>query len=175
MNSEVVQQALKRRVVDMGIYESSLGSIDLPTLPYREDRLVLVTAHCHALADRETVSITDIVSWDVIGLNEGSAISIALKRQASEAGRTLRMSMRVGGFDSIAALIAQSGGMGVMPIEVARKVAGGDAFRHIAIEGAWASRKFVLCHQPEDSLSLAARSVIKALTDSQNSIPAVAK
>ena len=175
MNSEVVQQALKRGVVDMGIYEASLGSIDLPTLAYRDDELVLVTAHSHALADCKAVSITDIVSWDVIGLNEGSAISIALERQASEAGRTLRMSMRVGGFDSIAALIAQSGGMGVMPLEVARKVAGGEGFRHIPIEGAWASRRFVLCHQPEASLSLAARSVIRALTDSRNSIPANAK
>jgi DNA-binding transcriptional LysR family regulator len=175
MNSQVVQQTLKRGVVDMGIYEASLGSIDLPTLAYRDDQLVLVASHSHALAGRKSVSITDIVSWDVIGLNEGSAISIALERQASEAGRTLRMSMRVGGFDSIAALIAQSGGMGVMPVEVARKVASGEAFRHIPIEGAWASRKFVLCHQPLESLSLAAQSVIAVLTGSQYSTQAFAE
>jgi len=175
MNSEVVQQALKRGVVDMGIYEASLGSIDLPTLAYRDDQLVLVAEHSHALASRESVSITDIVSWDLIGLNEGSAISISMERQAAEAGRTLRMSMRVGGFDSIAALIAQSGGIGVMPLEVARKVAGGEGFRHIPIDGPWSSRRFVLCHQPMESLSNAAQSVIRALTDTQNSKPEMAK
>jgi len=175
MNSEVVQQALKRGVVDLGIYEASLGSIDLPTLAYRDDQLVLVTARNHALASHSRATIEDIVSWDVIGLGDGSAISIALERQATTAGRSLRMSMRVGGFDSIAALIAQSGGMGVMPIEVARNVAGGADFCHIPIDGAWASRKFVLCHQPLDSLSLAAQHIIQVLTNSQISIPALAK
>ncbi|CAN7720348.1 LysR family transcriptional regulator [Variovorax sp. LjRoot175] len=71
MNSQIVQQALSRGVVDLGIYEAGLGSIDLPTLPYRSDRLVLVLARGHPPAGRSRVTIDDILSWDVIGLNEG--------------------------------------------------------------------------------------------------------
>lgn len=175
MNSGVVQQAMKRGVADLGIYEASLGSIDLPTLPYRSDRLALVTAKGHPLAGRSRVSLDDILPWDVIGLNEGSAISIALERQADEAGRVLHMRMRVGGFDSMAALIAHGVGIGVMPEAVARTVADGSGFSRIPIEGDWAARRFVLCHQPRASLSLAAQSVIAVLTDTRTANPALAK
>lgn len=163
MNSQLVQQALKRGVADLGIYEASLGAIDLPALPYRSDQLVLVAPRGHALADRSAVGIDDILGCDVISLGEGSAISIALERLADEAGRILRMRMRVGGFDSIAALVAQGLGIGVMPQAVARSVAGGARFARVPIEGDWARRQFVLCHRPLGALSRAAQSLIGVL------------
>ncbi|MDM0117876.1 LysR family transcriptional regulator [Variovorax sp. J22R133] len=171
MNSQIVQQSLARGVVDLGIYEASLGSIDLPALPYRSDRLVVVVARGHPLATRRKAGIDDILSWDVIGLSEGSAVSIAIERQAAEAGRILRMPMRVGGFDSMAALIAQGLGIGVMPQAVARAIAGGPRFARVAIEGEWAVRRFVLCHRPMPMLSLAAQSVLQVLADTQNANP----
>ena len=54
MNSQLVQQALSRGVADFGIYEGSLGAIELPTLPYRSDVLVVVAARGHALAARRS-------------------------------------------------------------------------------------------------------------------------
>jgi DNA-binding transcriptional LysR family regulator len=175
MNSQLVQQALKRGVVDLGIYESSLGSIDLPALPYRSDQLVLVTAHNHPLANLDTVTLDDILSWDLVGLNEGSAISIMLERQANEAGRMLRMPMRVGGFDSMVALIARGDCIGVMPQAVAASVADETHFARIPIQAEWATRRFVLCHQPIEGLSQAAQSVAHALTHTQTANPALAK
>ena len=175
MNSHGVQQALARGVVDIGIYEASLGAVDLPTLPYRGDTLVLVTARGHPLAERRSVTIDDLLPYDVIGLGEGSAISIQLGRLAGEAGRILRMRMRVGGFDSVAALVGQGLGIGVMPRDVARTVAAGVRFARVPIEGAWAHRRFVLCHRPDATLSHAARSVVRVFTDTQNANPASPK
>jgi DNA-binding transcriptional LysR family regulator len=179
MNSQFVQQALKRGVVDIGIYESTIGAVDLPTTPYRHDRLVLVTARSHALASLAQVTLDDILACDLIGLGEGSAISILLERLANEAGQVLHMRMRVGGFDSIAALIAQGLGIGVMPLAVARSVAGGSRFARVPIEGSWARRQFVLCHRPHEQLSRAAQSVVQVLAqqpgpraDTQNAKPA---
>jgi DNA-binding transcriptional LysR family regulator len=166
MNSQIVQQALKRGVVDIGIYEATLGTLDLPTLPYRTDRLVMVAARKHPLAGRSEVALDDILSCDVIGLGEGSAISITLERLADEAGRILRM--RVGGFDSIAALVGQGLGIGVMPKAVARSVAGGIRFARINIAGDWAHRQFVLCHRAPASLSRAAQSVAQVFLSTPN-------
>ncbi|MGN5479894.1 LysR substrate-binding domain-containing protein, partial [Cupriavidus basilensis] len=97
---------------------------------------------------------------DLIVLGESSAISIGLERLAEEAGRVLRMRMRVGGFDSIAALVAQNLGGGVMPEAIAREVAGGSRFARLPIAGDWAARRFVLCHRPHGALSTAAQSVV---------------
>ncbi|MNY32846.1 LysR substrate binding domain protein [compost metagenome] len=75
----------------------------------------------------------------------------------------LRMRMRVGGFDSIAALVAQNLGCGVMPEAVAGEVAGGSRFVRLPIDAPWAQRQFVLCHRPADALSSAAQGVLKVL------------
>lgn len=163
MNSQQVQQALQRGVADIGIYEAGLGAVDLPSRPYRSDRLVVVVPRGHALAGRARLGAADILGCDVISLGEGSAIAIALERLADEAGRILRLRMRVGGFDSIAALVAQGLGIGVMPQAVARSVAGGARFVRLPIDGDWASRDFLLCHRPSDALSGAARSVAEVL------------
>ncbi len=169
MNSQEVQQSLRRGTVDIGIYEGSLGVIDLPTEPYRTDRLVLVVARGHALARRKQVTTEDVLDCDLIVLGESSAISIGLERLAEEAGRVLRMRMRVGGFDSIAALVAQNLGGGVMPEAIAAEVAAGGRFVRLPIAGPWAARQFVLCHRPHGALSSAAQGVVAVLA--QNAKP----
>ncbi|CAG9181163.1 LysR family transcriptional regulator [Cupriavidus pinatubonensis] len=169
MNSQEVQQSLRRGTVDIGIYEGSLGVVDMPTEPYRADRLVLVVARGHGLARRKQVTTEDVLDCDLIVLGESSAISIGLERLAEEAGRVLRMRMRVGGFDSIAALVAQNLGGGVMPEAIAREVAGGSRFARLPIAGDWAERQFVLCHRPHGALSSAAQSVVAVLA--QNAKP----
>ncbi|RDK06830.1 LysR family transcriptional regulator [Cupriavidus lacunae] len=169
MNSLEVQQSLRRGTADIGIYEGSLGVIDLPTEPYRNDQLVLVVARGHALARRRKVTPEDVLDCDLIVLSESSAISIVLERLAEEAGRVLRMRMRVGGFDSMAALVAQNLGGGVMPEAIAREVAGGNRFVRLPIAAPWAQRQFVLCHRPQGALSSAAASVLAVLA--QNAKP----
>jgi len=169
MNSQEVQQALRRGTVDIGIYEGSLGMVDLPIEPYRTDRLVLVVAKGHALARRRKVTLDDVLDCDLITLGESSAISIMLDRLAEEAGRVPRMRMRVGGFDSIAALVAQSLGAGVMPEAIAAVIASGSHFVRVPIAEPWAEREFVLCHRPRDALSSAALSVLAVLA--QNAKP----
>jgi DNA-binding transcriptional LysR family regulator len=172
MNSQIVQQALRRGIADVGIYEASLGSIELPTLPYRSDRLTVVLPARHALAERATLALGDILSCDLIVLGEGSAISLMLQRLTDDEGRLLRMRIRVNGFDSMAPLVAQNLGIGVMPEAVADIVAGGEGFVRIAIEGDWAQRQFLLCHRPVETLSQAARSVVRVFSDTKNSNPA---
>ena len=92
----------------------------------------------------------------MIGLGEGSAIALLLERLAAEIGRSSSMRMRVGGFDSIAALVAQGLGIGVMPQQVARSVAAGPRFARIPIEGDWASRQLRARASPAGA-ALAAR------------------
>lgn len=167
MNSQGVLQAMSRGQADLGIYESSLGPIDMPTAHYRDDRLVVVTPQEHPLAGRSRVALEDILDWDVITLDEGSAILITLERQACESSRVLRMPIRVGSFDSMAAMIAQGVGIGVMPRAVAQWMAAGPAYSRLEIVGDWASRRFLLCHPPTGAMLTAAQGVAQVLLQSQ--------
>ncbi|QHI96603.1 LysR family transcriptional regulator [Xylophilus rhododendri] len=163
LNSQGVLQAIDRGVADIGIYESTVGAVALPTRAYHRDRLVLVVRDDHALADRAAVSFEDMLDHDVIGLTEGSAISTTLLRLAAKARRDLRMRIRVGSFDSMVAMIRQGIAVGVMPQAVARSIAGGSRFKRIPIEGDWPARQMMLCHMPEASMSRAALAALQVI------------
>jgi DNA-binding transcriptional LysR family regulator len=168
MNSEGVVRAVQRGVADLGVFESSVGSVALPTLHYRDDRLCLVTLDDHPLArDQEagrSITIDKLLDHDLIGLTEGASVSITLGRLAAHAEKPLKMRIRVGSFDSMAAMIASGIGVGLMPEAVAKLIASAPHFHHLPIGDDWAARRFVLCHQQRQSLALAADSVIASLT-----------
>src|SRR5690606_8218632 len=54
-NSKIVQQLLRDRVVDVGIYEKKSGFLDLAQSAYRQDRLVLVYNRAHFAFPSEPV------------------------------------------------------------------------------------------------------------------------
>jgi DNA-binding transcriptional LysR family regulator len=168
MNSEGVVRAVQRGVADLGVFESSVSAVELPTLHYRDDRLCVVTLGDHPLArDAERgipVTIDSLFEHELIGLTEGASVTITLGRLAARAEKPLRMRIRVGSFDSMAAMITAGIGIGLMPEAVAKLIANAPHFHHLPIGDDWATRRFVLCHQPRQSLALAADSVIASLT-----------
>jgi DNA-binding transcriptional LysR family regulator len=175
MNSQGVLQAMGRHAADLGIFEATIGPVEWPTQPYREDELVVLAPRGHALARRASVTLEDILDWEVIGLEEGSAIAIALERHAADAGRLLRMRTRVASFDSMAAMVAQGVGIGVMPLAVAAAIARDPGLRRIAVAEPWARRQFLLCVHSREGLSSAARTVASVLAESRNANAGSAK
>lgn len=175
MNSQGVLQAMDRHAADLGIFEATMGPVEWATQPYREDRLIVLAPRDHALGALASVTLEDILPWELIGLEEGSAIAIALARHAAEAGRVLRMRTRVSSFDSMAAMVAQGAGIAVMPMAVAAAIARAPGLRRIAIREPWARRQFLLCLQAPEALSTAARGVLAVLASSQNANAGSAK
>lgn len=163
LNSQGVLQAIARGVADIGIFESTMSTAGvMPARPYHRDRLVLVVHAEHPLAARDAVGLDDLLDYDVIGLTEGSAISTTLSRLAAQARRPLRMRIRVSSFDSMAAMVRQGVGIGVMPQLVARSVAAGRRFARIRIDGDWPARQMMLSHQSEAAMSRAAMATVRA-------------
>ena len=163
LNSQGVIQAIKRGVVDVGIYEASFGSLTLPTTVFREDRLVAVVRSGSPLANRDEVGIAELLNFDIIGLTEGSSISVTLGKLAAERHRSLSMRIRVGSFDSMIAMVAAGIGVGVMPEGIATTLAKAPALVQVAIVEPWAHRRFLMCRQSDTDLSGAAQTIFDFL------------
>ncbi|PIF15159.1 LysR family transcriptional regulator [Candidatus Pantoea floridensis] len=168
MNSESVIQAVQRGVADIGIYEQSVSHASLPLIPYRHDRLCVVTPIDHPLAEwvasKQLLTANELLQHDLIGLTEGASISIMLTQLARRLDKPLKMRIRVGSFDSMAAMISCGIGIGLMPESVARQIISTSEFAHLSLHDPLAERQFVLCHQAHEAQSMATESILTLLS-----------
>src|SRR3546814_10668698 len=94
-------------------WSSDVCSSDLiEFLPYRTDRLVLVTHKDHLLAEGETVDFDATLSYDYVGLSETSAIHAFLLQAADDLGRMLRFRVEVSNFEAACRMLAAHVGIG---------------------------------------------------------------
>jgi molybdate transport repressor ModE-like protein len=143
-NSKIVQQLLRDKVIDIGIYEKKSGFLDLPQSPYREDQLVLVHSRPHFQFPDGPVGIDDILDLPIISLGRGSAILSAVQRAFHDRGRVFRNNFTVSGFDTMLVLVRHGLGVGLMPPDVLRSFHPEDTLGSAELQGDWHHRSYVL-------------------------------
>src|SRR5690606_23942923 len=80
--SHMVVKAVADGSADIGITAQAAGDESIEFLPYRTDRLVLVTHRDHALAQHDAVDFDATLAYDYVGLAESSAIHAFLLQAA---------------------------------------------------------------------------------------------
>jgi len=143
-NSKIVQQLLRDKVIDVGIYENKSGFLDLAKFPYKEDRLVLVHSRQHFQFRDGPLGVDEILDLPVVSLGKGSAILSALQRAYRSRDRLFANNFTVGGFDTMLALVRHGLGVGLMPPDVLRSFHPEDSLASREITGDWHQRSYVL-------------------------------
>lgn len=143
-NSKIVQQLLRDKVIDVGIYEKTSGFLDLDRYDYRQDHLVLVYSKRHYQLPSNQVSIDDIVDLPLITLGKGSAILTAVQRAYRSAGRTFQSRFVVSGFDTMLALVNNGLGVGLMPPSILEQFKVDSSITWVGISGQWHHRHYVV-------------------------------
>src|SRR5260370_9028044 len=105
---------------DIGIASEAALSDALETLPFRTDRLVAVAAATDALAKRRQIRFGELVGRNFVGLPHDSALQLHLARHAALQGATMRLRVRVSGFDAICRMVEAGVGTGLVPQRAAR-------------------------------------------------------
>jgi molybdate transport repressor ModE-like protein len=143
-NSKMVQQLLRDKVIDIGIYEKKSGYLDLEKTPYRDDRLVLVHSRAHYQFPDAPVGIDALLELPVVSLGKGSAILSAVERAYESRGRQFTNNFSVAGFDTMLALVRHGLGVGLMPPDVLRSFHPESALGSVELAGDWHHRSYVL-------------------------------
>lgn len=65
-NSKIVQQLLRDKVIDVGIYEKTSGFFDLPKFDYRQDGLVPVYSRRHFELAAGPVGVDEILDLPIV-------------------------------------------------------------------------------------------------------------
>lgn len=149
---------------DIGIVAGNVRTEGLEVIPYHKDRLVLVTALNHSLADRKEVYFEDTLDFDHVGLSEASAIHAFLQQAASTAHRPLKTRIQVGNFESICRMVEAGAGIGVLPESAARRYMKTTTISIVPLSDEWAARNLQICVRSLSLLPRFARQLIEILS-----------
>jgi DNA-binding transcriptional LysR family regulator len=166
LSTEVVR-AVHEGAADLGICHTGTSgqTNDLQTLPYRQDQLALVVPNQHPLANCKTLAFADSLEWDHVGLHANSSIYLAMHAAAAQAGRGIRLRIRVTGLDAMCRMIHNGLGVGLMPRRAFDLMHGVGDLTCVPLSDAWAHRQIDLIARDFSSLPVTARLLVAHLSE----------
>ena len=109
------------------------------------------------------------MSFDHVGLVEGSALFLFLKQAAHALNKTIKTRIRVGNFESLCRMVEADVGVGIVPEYAARRYSRHMDIRVVSLVDEWATRDLQICVRSLEALPLFAKWLVDALlADSRN-------
>lgn len=165
--SSAVLHAVQEGAADLGICNVGMGgggAQELPSRPYRFDRLVLVVPAAHELSALDAIDFEEVLDWDIVGLHANSSISLAMRAAAAAAGRPLRQRIQVTGLDAMCRMIDNGLGVGLLPDRAFALMRSVGQLTAVPLTDAWAHRELRVVARDFDALPVTARLLVEHLT-----------
>lgn len=144
LSPEIVRAVLEE-VADIGIIAGNVSTAGLKVMPYRRDRMVVITAPKHPLATREDIAFLEALDYEYVGLVPGSASNAFMEAAASSLNKALNIRIHVGNFEALCSMVANNVGIGMLPNSAAQRYAKSMDFRIIPLTDTWAFRDIRVC------------------------------
>jgi DNA-binding transcriptional LysR family regulator len=161
--SAEIARALKQGAADIGIVSADIPSEGLECMPYRTERLVLVTPREHPLACGKLTDFGQTLDADYIGLKEDTALQSFIMRAASREGVAMKLRIQVNNFEALCSLVDSGVGVAIIPDSVARRHAQRFDIAIVALRDDWAIRDLKIAVRDMQSLAAPARALIEVL------------
>lgn len=162
--SPVIIRAVADGIAEVGIYGANITARDLLQLPYRRDRLIVVVPLGHPLSERESVRLSDVLPYDLVGVQKNSSIDTLVIKAAADLDMPVKLRIRVSGFDGISRMVEAGMGVALMPDPIAQNYMPKMAIKAIGLDEPWAARQLNICVRGMESLSGAAALLVQHLT-----------
>ncbi len=161
--SSVITRAVAENVADIGIYTQADDEHGLTVFPYHSDTLVLVVPKNHSLGKLKSVSFSETLEEEYVGMHKESPLNYLLTRAASAAHRSLKLRCQVTAFDAVIAMVRVGLGIGIVPSRSATALYASAGVRIVPLTDAWAVRDLRLCVRSPDSLAAPAKLLLDHL------------
>lgn len=161
--SSETQRALLDGLADVGVVDAPIRVRGIDLEDFFSDDLVIVVHADHPLARQDAVFMNAVLDEEFIALIESTALSARLAMSASSANKTLRIRMRMHGFDAITRMVAAGLGVGLLPLQAIRPQLSTLPIKAIRLRDAWATRMHRIATRRNVPVSPATRTFIEAL------------
>jgi DNA-binding transcriptional LysR family regulator len=164
-----VVSGIEEGAAEIGICSGAAETRALETFHYRYDHLVLVLRPDHPLAGRDSLSFTDTLDFDHIGLHAASSIYLRAQLAASEVGKPMRLRINVPGFDAVCRMVQANMGIGLIPDRAFEVVGAGMGLCAVPLRDDWARRELKIVVRDEAQLSGTGKLVLNHLRAAERS------
>ena len=113
--SETIMKSVAEGTADVGIITMATYHQDLEFFPYHSDQLIVITPKDHPLAQKKSVSFSETLDFDLVGITVGSALHNQILRAAQELGKTPKLRIQVNSFDALCLMVEAGLGIGIVP------------------------------------------------------------
>lgn len=170
--SKDVVRSVSENVADIGIFGGSLPVAGLSVVPYRSDRLVVIAPRGHPLSGATTLKFHEVAAHDLVGPQPGSYLESLIMRAAADLGDSLKLRIRVNGFETAASMVEAGLGVALVAEKRAEHYVMTRPLVAIRLDEAWAERHWKLCTRELPSLPAPVRLLLKHLS-SRHEAPSV--
>jgi DNA-binding transcriptional LysR family regulator len=161
--SDEIVGLIAEGAADIGIVAGTVDHGALQIFPFRSDCFVLVVAQRHPLAARSRIGFSEVLEYDMVGLDRASAIQRFLADKAARIGRPLRLRVLLRSFDAVCRLVECNVGIGIVPETTARRAARTLAITPVALTDSWAARDLTICVRAMRELPPLTRQLVEHL------------
>ncbi|GHD58311.1 LysR family transcriptional regulator [Jeongeupia chitinilytica] len=161
--SSEILQAVQDGESDLGVFDGNLPTNALMSLPFRQDRLVLLVSQAHPLADTGHVRLIDALDYPFVCLPPDRSMQRFIEEMAIRNAKPLRIRVRAPSFGTIAQLVAQQVGIAMLPEAAASRFVRELPTRIVSLGDTWASRELRICLRNRDELSVHAQQLLTYL------------
>ena len=162
---ELLQERLKRGVLDLAVLSLPIPDLDLESTPFMDDELVMVVPAGHTLAGRRKLSLRDFKDESFLMREAGSGTRAAVEMAANRARIGLQVGMELGSNGAIKHAVEAGLGVAVLSshaIELERK---GGGLVVVDVEGFPIRRPWSIVHLRRRQLPAAVEQFIEFLRD----------
>ncbi|MEG1734857.1 MAG: LysR family transcriptional regulator, partial [Comamonas sp.] len=142
--SRTVARAVRDHIADLGVCSHSDEAEGLESMPYRRERMVLITPGDHPLVGRQELAYEEALDYAQIGLRDSSIVQEMLDKEARAGRRMLRQRIEVDSLSAMCRMIECGLGVGVMPEGAYQRLGEARHLHAIALSDAWAERSLNL-------------------------------
>lgn len=164
---EMLQERLKRGVLDLAVLSLPIADPNLESTPFMDDELVLVVPAGHPLAGRADLTLRDFTGESFLMREPGSGTRLAVEMAARRAGVSLQVGMELGSNGAIKHAVEAGLGVAVLSshaIELERR---GGGLVVVDIEGFPILRPWSIVHLRRRQLPAAVAQFIEFLREGE--------
>lgn len=153
--------AVRSGAADLGICSGLTLVGDLDAALYRRDTLVLAMPFSHRLVGYDAVTLEDILSEDMVSLQDGSSIRAHVEACAVDAGRSVHTRVQVMSFDGVRRMVQANLSVAILPFGAVAPFLEAGHLAMIPVAEPWAERDLLLVRRRDEEAPKAVRALLR--------------